>query len=249
METTTKTPRQPARRRRWAIAIGLGLVVHVAALGFLRFPVPKPAAQKPEEARTHWVDPAAQSLALHDQYALLDSEPLFLPTRWNYPVKGPSGVDAPGDFFGVFDAERRLTIDREKRLPDLLPPPAAVATPMQALADYGLPVLKEFGREERQEPRRPEPRLAYVEIRALETGALMLTRILEPAAGPANGSGWGDWTPFEMMVNVTATGSTEPWLSTPAPAEIAHFFAERIRHQFHLDLLLPAGSYRVSIGP
>lgn len=239
-------------RRRWGIAVAVALVVHGAAFFAWRVPAGGPERPPAAAPKVQWVGDGAliaEGSALGDQLNLFDSAPLFLPTPWNFATaeKELKSDRPPGEVFDLFAP--RLTVSVEQTPADLVLVPSGVGTPAQAIRSFAWPYFESFGRVDRPLAPLPE-RLAMIEVRAMDTGELMLTATVARRAAP-DAAGWGDWAPLEFLVSV------EPALALGLPQltrgsgfdEVDAFFREHVQRELLLDLRLPAGYYRVTVGP
>lgn len=240
-----------ARRNRWAMAIVVAVLVHVTGFIMLRVPEVEPAPRHLAEPRVDWVGdaPATEGSALGEQWNLLDNAPLFLPTRWNF-ASAENLVTAehePGEIFGTFEAKLSVAAEQSPSALVTLPRGIDSATAALPLFDWG--ELGSFGRVDRPLAGLPE-RLAQVEIHSMTTGDEVLS-VAVPKSAAAGAGSWPDWEPMELLVVIEPTGMIgPPQVARSSRSEIVDgFFRDYVRSGLRLDLRLPAGYFRVVIGP
>lgn len=154
---------------RWALV--LGVLVHLAGFFAFSIAIPPDEPAFPGPPLIYYADSGAPvDPLLAEQAALLDFEPLFLPTPYNAPVRlgGASGVERV-EPFPALRPDLLLTRTEFPRLEGELAPP--VTTPADVLAQdrgsgfsaFGLsegvvePLPARAGCIEVYQPGRPEP--------------------------------------------------------------------------------------------
>lgn len=251
----TETMRAAAGRRLgrgerslWLIA-GAGTLLALLLIGWLfsRSPAPPPPSAPVRSAPSLAVTrlDATTDAALREQAELFDPKPLFLPTRWNArPAKLTGTAREPGDT--VFENFKpRLTFPENALnlgFPSMATPPAR---PIDALA-VGTPRRPLLGLGRLDLPVEPlEPRGGFVEVRTAGGGEDILTGEL-PATPPS-----GDWAPLEFVVAVNAAGLIAPpqLIRGSGRDEVDAYFRTFLARDFRLGSRLPAGFFRVRIGP
>jgi hypothetical protein len=238
-------------RRAWVVAVSVAVAVHLG--GLLLFPVaPLGRGERPRfEPRVFWAGAAREESMVAQEMELIDSAPLFLPTRWNFTGGStrPGGERPPGDIFEEGPAKLPLTEQAGDGPPpglDLLP--AAVATAAQAVREFPWPPLEAVGREDLV-PIALEARGAMLEFRSLETGELTLAMPVPAAAVPS--AAWADWAPFDLVLSIDETGIVAlPLIAQTSGSGAADaFFREYLGGGFRAQLRLRPGTYRVTVGP
>jgi hypothetical protein len=235
-------------RARWTIAIAIALAVHAGA--FLAWRVPEtrmqPTPASPPRVSFSTVSPES---SLSDQLDLFDPAPLFLPTEWNYAtaVKALKSDRSPGEMFDLYAPEWTAKPDQSPE--ELVMLPTGVEDAVSALRRFEWQYFTAFGRLDRPLVRLPQ-RLALMEVRSIATGRNILTREI-PVSASSSAQGWGLWTPLEFLVSVQPSGMLGPpdLAHGSGFEEIDAFFRGYIQHETQLDLRVPAGYYRVTIGP
>jgi hypothetical protein len=241
-------------RRRWAgwLVVTLTVVFAVAAFMVL-FRIsdrgvrstPGGSASKVQLTR---LDGGMGDSILQEQATLFDPTPLFLPTEWNTNQRPlPAAVRRqPGQVFQTFEPKLRYG-EAELTLP--------VAS-VQALPTQPGDLLREpshdpflgFDRED-VTVSALSSRQAYLEVRKVDTGEIVLTRSLEGGAPPL--AARVDWQPAEFLVNVTAAGmlGRPVDMASSEVEELDSFFRDYLAKTLRLGERLPPGIYQVAIGP
>lgn len=246
------------RRGRWVVPVLIGGLVHLAAFAMLHVPVISNRPTGWQRPSIEWVVPPVTSTdsLLAEQLMFFDHAPLFLPTRWNY--EGTSELSAiehsPADIFQPY-------ADRLRFDPVSLPVGASElpsgGSALDVLKKLRWPYFDAFGRVDK-EVMPLEPRLAAVEVRLVESGELMHVETVPidqvDAAEP-----WPDWRPFDLFVSITPEGAVATPMSggglgrlasgNATPEVVIDFFRRFLRRESRLELYLPAGFYRVTVGP
>jgi hypothetical protein len=239
-------------RRRWIAACVVALLVHV--LAFWLFTVSSLPAERPVTLRPRLFWAGAKVVtpesALGEQLALFDSAPLFLPTRWNAAGR-EGGVREDRSPLEIFDPYReRLSVDENRRPEVLRVFPSFDRDPAVYVSRFSWPALAAFGRADGRAAGAVAPRIARVEIWSIAEGTLAYERDVMPAELPASAS-WPEWQPMEALIVVESVGVLGPPLvvRTSGSDLVDGFFRDQIIGRMQPGLILPAGYYRVSIGP
>jgi hypothetical protein len=183
-----------------------------------------------------------------------DPKSIFLPTRRNAAARGASESDSrgPGDIFGL--QERATLIEKASSPAGLLMMPEGAKTAAAAMQRFSRPYFSAFGQEDQPMPRL-SARVAGIEVRTATSGEVVLKSELTTAQAEAAGAEakrWPPWVPFEMLITVEPTGMVGlPLIAYPgSDADVVdEFFRANLRGLLRPDLVLPAGYYRVLIGP
>jgi len=189
-------------------------------------------------------------LVLREEAALRDPSPLFLPTPLNaaQQVRPESRLREPGDSFIGYS--RRFVFSDARidlRLPDPIRPPAR---PVEELArqawDHPFPGI---GQAE-MAPVVLEPRVALLEIRRSKDGSVLYRERITDLALPQN----LDWRPCEFLVQTDSAGllGRIPLVQSSGFQSSDQQFSDYLeRHwtRFELMAKLPAGVYRILLGP
>jgi hypothetical protein len=243
----------PYRRRLagwWVAGLTLGCAAGALALLFRplarveEIPLPAP----PPRVDVARLDAGAGNRLLQEQAMIFDPTPLFMPTPKNAGQR-PLPATVLGQRGQVFtDIEAKPVFGGgELTLPVAsaeLPP----GRPADLLRAGQHDPLLGFGREDVAQPALP-PRQGLVEVRRVDTGAMVFTGTLDEAVlVPA---GQRDWQPAEYLVAVTAAGLLGRPVDT-ASSEIEAvdaFFRDYLGKTLHLGERLAPGMYRVVVGP
>jgi hypothetical protein len=220
----------------------VGVLLHVAFFWTLTIPLSDPRPPDPPEAGIVLTEagPSAFGQLVADQATLLDSAPLFLPTRWNFASRIDQPAEDPAQLLWTGDA---LVADLGNEPP--------LEGPADLLAARLWPVPTE-GLGTRDRTRQPLPaRAVHLRIRSLADGSIR-ERSLSADAVPENLTALQAtlWSPATFLVTRAADGSRIPPLlvtstqSDPVDAALRTWLAGgRALSE------LPAGSYEVVIGP
>jgi hypothetical protein len=242
-------PSLPRFRRSHTWLIAFCISICVIALGLLawRFMPVKSISQQEFKGSASFITLQKKgdyADMTRDQSLLLDSAPLFLPTRWSTAVaQRVEYVGSETDLFEVFEPEITLNTDRMK-------PPATVMN-----VDRNMIATPVDGRSTRLLGRRSDldgklvmpSRGAYYEIHAPQNGKAILSGTMQNAIPEA-----GDllWQPVEFWVRVVQEGVMGPPLLTNGSGNDSLDAA--LRNLVAGDrkiALLPPGYYRVVVGP
>lgn len=242
-------------KRRWAWAVGLGMVATaaiVALLGELK-PTP-PAAPSPGARRSIELQKLDANSALNDAATLLDPTPLFLPTKYNSAQKDVAPLE-PGGTFQSYRIPPKWNFAEAGPEFKLPPPVEAPARPTEALAaDAPGVLLLGFGRAETSVPAL-SVRGAFVEIVAAGTGqpALPVQRLaqMQALAAAARPPGGRTWQPMEFLAVVNATGLVGPLVPTARSGveEVDVYFQNYLVRTLRVGERLAPGFYRIGVGP
>jgi hypothetical protein len=240
---------------RWLALIVLIAAGFTAALifavRFVQLPVAQPRSLPPATngigiAR---INPQTAGTRVSDD-ALLDPDPLFLPTPFNasQPELPPFIRREPGTVSQPIGPEYTFTYERAAiAFPEVVDVPAR---PLDSLT-YGhvqnsYDVFGRFSREEA--PLRS--RLAIIEVVQAKTGKVVLSAEIAPPLLPVPALS-ADWGPLELLAAINETGLVGlPDLSRGSGVEaVDSFFRTYLAKQFHLGERLPSGFYALRIGP
>jgi hypothetical protein len=241
---------------RWLALIALIAAGFFGALAmlvrFVQLPATAPAPAAP--ARTGIgiarIDPERSGAASGADAALLDPDPLFLPTPYNasqprLPAlirREPGAASPPIPAKYVFSEQQAALA-----FPENVPLPER---PVESLT-YGktqntYDVVGRFAREEKP----LAARFAVVEVlkagTSRETFSAELTNGELPTAVAT-----ADWEPLELLAAVDVTGMVGlPVVSRSSGVEaVDSFFKNYLARQFHLGERVPPGFYRLRVGP
>lgn len=255
-------PGSPPRGRPFfQLALLAGLLLYVVAVSVVRINTPaiEPVRFPPVYVHYSIGPTAAAGAALREQALLFDSEPLFLPTTWNFashaahPLKisprpvfpdfpahvDPTGQDNPGGVFAQNSVRPEVS-------------------PLTTLQPGQWDVLGVFGQAPSLAPRLPE-RGAFLQVTRLDSsndpaarpGRLVLEEIWSAAEAPKSTLNLQAlWGPATFLVLFSDTGPVgEPLLVNSSGIyavddDLRARLDARFRHR-----PLPPGTYQVVIGP
>jgi hypothetical protein len=241
---------------RWLALIALIAAGFFAALlvlvRFIQLPAttPSQAMPTPTGIGIARVDPVVGGSTARTDEALLDPDPLFLPTPYNasqprLPAsirREPGAASQPVPAKYVFDDQQAgLTFPETVSIP---------ANPVESLtygkAQNAYDVAGRFAREEKPLP----ARLATVEVLKAKSGQETLTADIAPADIP-QAVILADWEPFELLAAVDVTGIVGlPVVVRSSKFEaVDSFFRSYLAREFHLGERVPPGFYRLRVGP
>jgi hypothetical protein len=178
-----------------------------------------------------------------DQSMLLDSAPLFLPTRWS--TAGTKNVEYSGaqtDLFEVFAPEITLNADKMK-------PPAIVvpAEKVSANSVAGGATRLLGASADAANQLAVTPRSACYEVYAANGGRLIRKGMVAAPIPEADGY---LWQPAEFWVRVVQEGVVgQPLLTNGSGRENLDAALRKIVATSRDVALLPPGYYRVVVGP
>lgn len=229
------------------LAILFGVLIHLA--GFMVFRVITEPKFEPYEPTSHVsVSPSSQAAeALVAMAALADSEPLFLPTRWNASVTHrndpvSSNNTSPFDTFPPEIVLSEAAFDESGTPIGALP-----RQPEDALLLDPGAVFFSFGRDRSLTAVVPDtaPR---IEVYDFDTGELETKTTITPEAllTPLPPS----WRFGEFQITFDTTGLLgKPLLNVSTDQEALDKALSAYLLQWFSDNPLPAGNYRVIVGP
>lgn len=238
----------PACRRpawyRWLLFGGLALALHVfwfAGIGLT--PQTRPT-EDPRGTQVRLASPSPDPA--WDETALLDSEPLFMPTRWNYAssLGGVASLEQATEPYTTIGPQLALPTAGPPLAP--LRPPGAAALERQTApaASQSLALLG----QEAQSATPLAPRAPQVEVVDLASGqAIYRSDLPEPYASQARDL-W--WNPYEALLLITPSGRWgRPFRLAPTGInELDDAFQAYLqRDQFLRNL--PNGYFRIAIAP
>jgi hypothetical protein len=237
------------RRSFWFPAVAITLGIHGAAFFALGVTSGQRAPHQLEPSRMKWVGERAD-----EAIEMRDPKPIFLPTRWNASAREVRALESggPEEIFGLEPAVTMIAKDATPL--GLAAAPQAVQTASDAVRQFPRDYFSAFGQEDAPLYRLPE-RAAGIEVRVAITGEAVYRTELSLAQLAAAGSDpkrWPLWAPFEVLINVDPTGPVGlPLVATPGSgAELVDaFFRDHLHALLQPHLVLPAGYYRVAIGP
>ena len=238
-------------KRVWVAGIAVAAAVHAAGL-FLFQAIPETGRPAPmeRESRVILVGPehfGAENESLWEQAMLRDSEPLFLPTRWNnsQALPTPALTRRPADLFAPYPprwsyAETDFGLREEVFQ-------APVRTAMETYRQWNDPVVSRFGRGEEVVPALPE-RQARVELVSLSGEVL---RSVDVRVDDAPAALRQLWLPVEFSLQVDSVGVIgEPIMLRGSGLEpVDRFLRRAIRGELLSRGLPPPGYYRILAGP
>lgn len=187
--------------------------------------------------------------ARHDEMALRDLIPLFLPTARN-AAPAELRPPTPGARFFDRDAERWRFTESGHGL-DLPSPIRALENPIDALPDVPRPLVIGISRSDPAIEVVP-PSGGHVDVFTQEMREPIVSMILSPDARPSATSGDRlGWQPLEFVARVDAKGLTGPLMLTRGSGleEIDEYFRNYLARSFRIGERLPPGFYRVVVGP
>jgi hypothetical protein len=180
-----------------------------------------------------------------DQALLLDSAPLFLPTRWStarsYGAASSPSLTDPFEFFGA-----KISVSEAS----LHPPAVPVATALPGIlpARGAMGEFSALGRDDGVLSGMVLPaRGACYEVRRAGDDALVLERTIAQAIPDA-----GDllWQPAEFWVHVTAEGPQgSPLIASGTGSDSLDAALRNLVVEGGAIDLLPPGYYRIVVGP
>lgn len=256
------TPEKPGSRRsrgrngqsvsRWTVSVVLAMGVHAAAVLVLQTPAIEIGQAKSRATTIEWLGPQAATTEtlIGEQLALFDNAPLFLPTNWNYAViQDPAPYsNASTAFFPDFG--NKFAFETEGSPTTAIKMPATYATSLDAVREFHWPYLSTFGRVDRTPVDLPA-RVAWIEVRSIDSGRLVLSRPVSAESAPEAGN-WPDWRPFNLLFDINELGVvSEPLVAPPGSQaeEIDAFFRRFVKRGLQPGLLLAPGYYSATIGP
>lgn len=194
--------------------------------------------------RVAGAETATSDQILRERAELLDPTPLFFPTERNYDPEPLSagGLRQPGQDFGSFEpklpaGEPGMAIFRVEGAP-------ASERLSDLLAQGSEAHFAGMGQIDRQRSTLPI-RAAFVEVRDLENGNLIISQPLNGISPPRP-----DFAPVEFLVTVSSAGLVgDPVLTSGSEGEDAdNFFRDYLVQSYRLGERLRPGRYRVVVG-
>ena len=191
----------------------------------------------------------ADDQLLRERADLFDPTPLFFPTEWNYGQRAlPENMrHQPGQVFGSFEANFTFAEQNIKNYG------AEVVAVPERLVDVLMQGNEKpfagMGQIDVQRPPLAE-RSAFIEVKDLVDGKIVLTQALNLISTPRLGFG-----PMELLVVVSSSGIVgEPVLMSESGLEevdedVDAFFRTYLVQSFRLGERLSPGRYRVLVGP
>lgn len=243
-----------AARWRWGIGLAIALGFHVALAALIRVQVAPQARADMIDPRIAWVGDKAlldEDTLQGQVLSIFNPAPLFLPTSQNFASTRRSSDDArrPGEIFSSYGPVLLMPYDASP--PGLIAAPTDRMDPVAAVQSFRWPYLGRFGRAD-PVARSLSPRLARVEVRAAESGSVVLAESIPVNSAQASQDLWPDWRPFGLFVTVSESGRlSEPvMLGGGSGSDVVdQFMREQVRRRMRLDLRLGPGNYRIAIGP
>jgi hypothetical protein len=230
-----------------------GIGVHILGIGlFLRSLQPPPAPAGPPETFLAALPPREGPVGgmLAEQALLGDSEPLFLPTRWNAgtppPSAGPPLLEMPKPF-GMPESELSLESMAVFTAPARADPELSgdAAAPARTLAFWDH--FDGLGRAEKRPPALPR-RSGYLRVEEAGTGRVVARAPLARFPGEA----FPDklWSPARFMVLLSdaGVGARPQLVESSGEAEVDERLRALVR-DYVVRLALAEGYYAVTVGP
>ena len=231
----------------WPTAIAITVLAMILVATACRFlPVEKLAHSGHTDVTPYIALQRPISLAdtTRDQSMLLDSAPLFLPTKWSTAAVG--GMIFSKDNMDMLESfAPELTLSSEK----LKPQPLGMTTDKDASAPSTASIVGSFiGRNSDSNTKNSlTPRVAYCEVHDADGDKIVLSGVLD---APVEATGEILWQPVEFWVRVVQQGGIgAPLLSSGSGSDaIDEALSEMISKSDFLIKLKP-GYYRIVIGP
>jgi len=194
--------------------------------------------------RVAGVEAATSDQVLRERAELLDPTPLFFPTERNYgrQSRQTGSLRQPGQVFGNF--EPKLSAG-EQNMAAFRGEDAPVPEKLSDLLAHGSEAhFAGIGQIDRQRSTLPI-RAAFVEVRDLKTGNLIISQPLNGILPPRP-----DFAPVEFLVTVSSAGLVgEPVLTSGSEGEdVDNFFRDYLVQSYRLGERLRPGRYRVVVG-
>jgi hypothetical protein len=235
------------RSRTWPIALGVAafaVAAHIAMLVFLPLEPVSREQSKPRESFVSLDQPGKGGDMTREQAMLLDSAPLFLPTRWSTAQIGDVDKGTfKADFFNAFPQEITLSADniRVSTLRD-----NSGGQPDDQLGPER--IMPSLGGDAGSVARmKLPPRGAFFEVRRVSDGQTVLSGTFPAPVPDAVGS---LWQPVEMWVRIVQTGVLgQPLLAAGSGVEDLDAALRGLVSRSESVALLPPGYYSVYVGP
>lgn len=250
-----RTARSVSRgRRRWLpTMLGLGLL-GVGTLLYLFLFVAVPIGEGPTEVEeSHFVGYFEQEgddqRLLQEQAVLLDSKPLFMPTRWNVAssLQNIARLRDEAELFARYEPVVRLGPGRG--IPDIEALSSATTSVEALLRRHPAYPLRGFGQTEDPEAHAPLPdRVAAISVENLSGGPA-------PAGFPLSGLPEMEppgrlWNPaaFMLVIDPRTSGGRPLRVASSGNVEWDMALARHLASEAFRQRLAP-GYYRVTVGP
>lgn len=251
----SRSPAMQSGSRRSILFICIAaalLLLHIPAFMLVKVAAPIPKQQQPPPAFIQFQDFTEDSRErlLEDQALLLDSEPLFLPTQWNYASQARGNVPLPslaGAPFTPYPEQLHLGhIDffpetTRPTIPDVSEAILQVATVQDHL-------FSGFGSAELL-PRPLGERQAFLRFHKLDESAFVIERILRTESEP-EAITEELWQPVQLLIHIGIAGPLGPPMllhSSGNPDIDQYILHHVVQPESTRDL--PQGYYRITAGP
>ncbi len=239
--------------RFWGIAIACGVLVHALGLSLLRvneIPEPPVFIERPYAAIGDGADGSLPDGSF-DRIALLDTAPLFLPSRWNTTSGRLEEARArrPADLFDLYSPE--LSFGDSPAAAELSLRLEYVADPREQLLAGDRYPFGALGRYEREPPGREE-RFARVDLYPVRGGDSRRGFDIPPGDLPEELTETRYPTdPALFTLQVTGAGSPGPLFLVESSGSdaIDGFLRRRIREWLAAEGFPGPGYYRIEAGP
>lgn len=230
----------------WPLAVVISLVALLVPLWVVMYLGMESVEHREFERQKPFIsmeNPSQEADITRDQSMLLDSAPLFLPTRWNTAgVNQVLGEERGMDFFEPFNKEVSLSTNAMR--PVLGKSPVNTGNDAMLGAEQ---IAFSIGRDYATSAVKLAPRDAFMELRRADDGALLLSRTLEL---PLENIGDRLWQPVEMWLSIVESGVlAEPLLSESSGMDALDDYLSRLVAEDEELALIAPGYYRVVIGP
>ncbi len=259
MNPTPTTRMQTGQKRRWAVAAGAAVGVAALVVWLFRGPIGVATSGQSGSAggRTRppvqIARPSKSDLELKEEAFIRDLRPLFLPTALNAVPPEPRMAESRTPI--ELEISRAAGSELEFHLLRELPPTATLnelpaekaAARDWVSADVPGPVLAGLGRG-KAEVRAMRERGGFLEVRAAETGEIVLSEAIPVVARPP---GEKAWQPLELLATVEAAGLLAPLVVVEGSRadEVDAHFRQYLSKSYRLGDRLPPGFYRIIVGP
>jgi len=242
-------PSVTRKKRSWTWPIALGVVAFAVAahLALLYFLPTEPVGHVQNEAQEPFMtfdQPGHGGDMTREQAMLLDSAPLFLPTRWSTALIGD--VDKAvykADFFDSFPQEISLSSENIRTFP--LRGAGAEQSDDQLGPERVTPSL---GASAEIVARMKLPsRGAFFEVSRVSDGQTVLSGTFP---SPLPGAVDGLWQPVDMWVRIVQAGVLgQPLLAGSSGVEDLDAALRGLVARSEAVALLPPGYYSICVGP
>jgi hypothetical protein len=236
-------------KRRWGISAAIAGLTMAMLLPLFRAPKAVAPSQLARPTTVQGKPFVTVTPGRHDELALRDLAPLFLPTPYN---AAPTEQVAREPALNVFDTDTtKLNFGETDPGLQLPTPLHAPASPTEVLADSPAPFVAGMGRTDTKIPTAP-PHGAYLEVFAASSGESVLIQTLEPSARPkVVDRPVPDWRPLEFMAAVDPSGLVGQLVLTTGSGseDIDNHFRNYLARTFRIGDRLTPGFYRIVVGP